>query len=139
MQTHKESRITVSGEFLLYNTGGSKAILKRHYIEPIIVSHLPAVAPYLGKHGDTFTDVELLPGQSTRITFGPRELDVQEYMNFWSSAETPSQPHTLYVIGWIEYADDNGKVRRMGLCRQFDFETKRLLRHPDQDYEYDEG
>ena len=137
----------VNGTFDLFNVGEINAVLRASYSEILAVDRLPAVAPYEGDHGRPFVDTALLPGQSIRVAFPttPRDLTFAEFAVIGNRTETAANPHLnlgrtgeLYVLGWVEYADDAGAIRMMGFCRKYNFLTERFERYADPDYEYDD-
>jgi hypothetical protein len=142
----------LSGRFVVFNCGETKAILTKHYSEILIAPVLPPVAPSQ-PGGDDLTDVELSPGESTEVSLPSRgvvkSLTVQERIALGNRIEdikkngrdTEARPHNLFVIGWIKYLDesrvDEGRVpRTVGFCKKYNFVTQRFEREADEDYEY---
>jgi hypothetical protein len=126
----------ISGRFLVFNTGDTKAFLIRCYSEIVIYKDgLPATTPYEGKIGEPFVDIELIPGQSTPVVFptGGPKAPPEEYRDF------DLQRHGyIYLIGWIEYSDEAKRVHKLGFARKYDRQTRRFARESDPDYEYDD-
>lgn len=130
----------ITGRFILCNIGDTRATLIRGYSEviplPFDRDRLPAATPYERQPGAAFIDIELLPGNSTPVTFPtiapkkPEPSDAREH-----DLETRGN---IYVIGWIDYTDDTGIVHRKGFARRYYRDTKRFERVNDQDYEYDD-
>jgi hypothetical protein len=126
----------ISGRFLLFNTGDTKAKLIRGHSEVVIyVGNLPATTPYEGNIGDPFVDVELIPGDSVPVTFPtvPQEQEPGEIRDY-----DLHRDGNIYVIGWIAYSDPSGRVHRKGFAYRYNRITKRFQREPDEDYEYDD-
>ena len=128
----------VSGTFYLFNTGGTNARLTRAYSElvsfPPEQLRLPA-SLFNGKVPQVLTDVELLPGGYTILSFpttGPTQVP-ETYRDF----DVQRHGH-LYLIGWIEYSDAAQRLHRMGFARQYSRIDRRFDQVPDEDYEYDD-
>ena len=72
----------------------------------------------------------LLPGESLAGKFQSNDFLTQEA----SRVREGNWP--LYVMGWIEYADDAGTQRRTVFCRKYDGSERRFLAETDPDYEH---
>ena len=95
---------------------------------------LPMVRPYETLDGQA-VDIPLLAGQSTPIIIPTNE----------KIFEGEPDPHPLrpgfvsaYLMGWIDYLDDDGNQRRTAFCRQWSTMTKRFHVIDDPDYEHAE-
>ena len=125
----------ISGRFLLFNTGDTKAKLISGYSDVVFyLGNLPAATPYEGKNGVPFVDVELLPGDSVPVIFPtvpqeqePGEIRIMTYRN-----------GNIYVVGWITYSDPSGRVHRKGFAHRYNRKTQRFERETDEDYEFDD-
>jgi hypothetical protein len=136
--------LSISGQFLVFNVGGTKASIDRVHSEIVVAEYLPAMASYNGKGGETLADFEVIPGGAKSVNFAatltiPEKIDISNRVE-WLKEKGKTEAHSknLYVVGWIEYRDDARRVRKMGFCRKYSFETKRFEREPDEDYEYDD-
>jgi hypothetical protein len=141
----------VSGDFLVYNTGGTAAILERCYSEVIVGDSLPTRSNrYTEEAGEALGAILLLPGQSTIVRFptgGPKRLDPDEHIAIRKRQESVSTNpmsgnnwswSNLFLIGWIGYIDESRKARRAGFCRRYDFAEKRFVVNEDHDYQYED-
>ena len=139
--------IPISGSCQVFNTGETKAVLDRQWFEIVIGKHLPAVAPYQGKHGKRFVDETLVPGNPVEIIFPtdePRAINTEEYIALANhrdfvqarSGERPTHAEDLFVVGWISYFDETKTSRTVGFCQRYNFWTERFERVADFDYEY---
>jgi hypothetical protein len=135
----------LSGQFRVFNSGETKAILQSYYSNIIILPTLPAMAP-LQEDGHEFTG-ELLPGEFTQghlPTGGVKTVNFQELNALRNRIEdvrkhgkdTESNPHNLFVVGWIKYLDEGKVPRTVGFCKKYNFATHRFEREADEDYEY---
>ena len=96
---------------------------------------LPMRRPYEGKDSDPlFPHVLLQPGQSFPVPFQSEEIPPSDHSNIVEL--------NIYVMGWIEYADDNGTRRRTAFCRLFKRQDQwgngRFYPVADPDYEHEE-
>jgi hypothetical protein len=131
---------SISGTFLVFNTGESRAVISRYWTEVSLLKVLPAVPPYWGKHGERASDVILLAGQSCPMKFptvGPKPVSgMTEFKSVFAGIQ--GEGGSLYVMGWIEYADDAARTRTMGFCREYDFQNRRFKHTAEEDYEYED-
>jgi hypothetical protein len=141
----------ISGNFLVYNTGGTTATLQHCYSEVVFGDSLPQRSKqYAEGGGDSLGAIVLRPGQSAFVNFptgGPRKLETDERIAIRKRQEAVRANaisgkgqlwHNLFLIGWIGYTDESRKGRRAGFCRQYDFTEKRFVIDADHDYEYED-
>jgi hypothetical protein len=141
----------ISGDFLVFNTGGTRANLHRYYSEIVFADSLPTRSKqYVEGLGEGPSDIVLHPGQSGVLKFptgGPQTLDFDERRSIRDRQESakanPSSGtnwawSNLFLIGWIGYIDDSNTPRRAGFCRKYDFTAKRFVVDADPDYEYED-
>jgi hypothetical protein len=101
---------------------------------------LPMRRPYEGKNGNLDVPSTKLPSggswQFARIDEGLLRVGPEI---IGSGAR---QPLRLFVMGWVEYRDDNDVIRRTAFCREFsnpsDPALGRFRRVKNRDYEYEE-
>ena len=69
----------------------------------------------------------------------------EQHKVFYGTPATPDEIYNInqkilkaYVLGWVEYADDLGNLRRTAFCRLWDpsFNRFRGFTEKDPDYEY---
>jgi hypothetical protein len=131
----------VKGQLYVVNFGGSPAnITESHCIVFWNDSGLPMRRPYEGGNGNNqIPTTRLEAGQSTSGIFLSDEL-----MSDRTNTIGTKIVHglRLYVMGWIEYADDRGIKRRTSFCREFQrkdaFGEGRFYAVDDPDYEHEE-
>lgn len=92
---------------------------------------IPMAPPYDRKAG-TPVDLTIAPGAYAYLNF-PSEA----YIPGTSMARVESGGEKFWLLGWIEYLDDLGNRRRMGLCRKWSNQDERFLPASDSPYEYD--
>lgn len=127
-------RYEVNGQLYVVNVGGTVAITKECWCWGIAIKgELPMEPPYEGGTGYPLTR-NLRPGEPMPITFrnlkeiGPEGPLIRQGSDGWG----------FYVIGWIEYADDLGLIRRTAFCRKWDADRRRLIAIDNPDYEHAE-
>jgi hypothetical protein len=136
----------LSGRFVAYNTGGTRAIFQRHYSDIIVAPVLPVI-DLSQKDGDNFTNVELRSGEFTQVSLpagGVKMLSVSERNALENRIEdikkhgrdTEASPTNLFAVGWIKFLDEGGVLRNVGFCKKYNFLTHRFQRESDEDYEY---
>ena len=93
---------------------------------------LPAIPPY------TDHIVQSIPIENGMLVSLPSQR-VEDF-SFVSGFEEESGAATtgdhLFALGYIEYQDTIGKIRRTAFLRQYDFKAKRFDTVPHPDYEY---
>ncbi len=130
--------VYVEGTLLMVNIGNSQAMILHSYCR-VLNSGEPERIPRqfleeaAGTGGTLLTEnTRLAPGQRVRCTFtgsGPSEEQVKHA----GSQQFPKL--NLYVIGWVDYADELKIVRRTTFCRRYDRPTDRFLPITDPDFE----
>jgi hypothetical protein len=133
----------VSGQFYVVNIGGSNAtVLESHCVVIGLADTLPMDRPYEGKAGNNpITAGCVLPpaGVWVGMISEPNPFPDFEPMPV-VNAQTgiTHYPGGVYVMGWLEYSDDNGFIRRTAFCRKYDWDKKRFFAEDDPDYEHAE-
>lgn len=132
----------LKGNFLVFNTGESNTTLRSTYSEVVIAPKLPS---FYGVEESQILADTLAPGERTILSFptGPaKEISVEDYMRLGNTRDVTRRGLAypdginLYLIGWVDYSDDTGKVRRFGFCRKYDWASERFGREAHPDYEY---
>jgi hypothetical protein len=129
------------GQLYVVNVGGSAAkITESHCIVFWNESGLPMRRPYEGDNGNNqIPRMKLEPGQSTPGLFMSDDALDNRATTIGNSIAGGLR---LYVMGWIEYADDRGTKRRTSFCREFEkrggFAEGRFYAVADPDYEHEE-
>lgn len=112
----------MSGQLYVSNIGGSEATIKEIYVGFYgTETGLPMGRPYEGRDGNTRGFVAKLgPGQSTPVLFDVAAESVMFDMHL------PSAPRMInplqdkfYALGWVEYVDTGGRIRRTAFCRRY--------------------
>lgn len=131
----------IAGQFYVSNIGGSKAKIE----ESLCIVHwrrdqLPMRRPYEGMDGNNPVVGELeAGGRATGIFTSTEVLDINHLQIVNPRAGSPIFPEfVLYIMGWIEYSDDLGFVRRLAFCRRFDPGERRFVTMDNPDYEHAE-
>ena len=143
--------VPIIGNFLVFNTGESQAILRRSYSEVVFADNLPArSAAYVIGEGATDVTQALAPGESRALDFPtnvPEEYTFKEYSGIHNRQDAAEKDpirqknwpwDNLFIVGWIEYMDEAGRSRKAGFCRKYDFVTKRFEVEEDPDYQYED-
>lgn len=131
----------VSGQFYVVNVGGTRAtITESHCVAVWSESGLPMRRPYEGENGNmSVLPVRLEPGQSIPGTFCSVELMTDRSNTIGTKIVRGLH---LYVMGWVEYIDDNQIQRRTSFCREYEkreaFGEGRFYAVNDPDYEHEE-
>jgi hypothetical protein len=129
----------LDGQFYISNTGGSEMRLRDAYLMFFAsVFPLPMERPYEGRNGNLLVGHHWIPaGNSDLILFG-QPLETQD-PPVQSSFLDPSTT-AIYAMGWIEYEDRRGRVRRTAFCRCYDTNLWRFVQIQDAfpDYENEE-
>ncbi|PWT98117.1 MAG: hypothetical protein C5B51_30030 [Terriglobia bacterium] len=129
----------VNGTLSVVNRGNSRATIQTTYCR-VIHSGPPNMLPKeflaeaLGGHSLGIDRKTLEPGQQITGAFsgtGPTLEQVQH-------ASIPGKGRVLhhYVLGWIDYADELGLVRRTSFCRLYRSNIDGFVKIEDPDYEY---
>jgi hypothetical protein len=100
---------------------------------------LPMKRPYEGNSGNlSLPQSPISPGQSVPFQFKSDEA-------IGHGAETIGsnviQKLRLFVMGWVEYRDDIGIIRRTAFCREFErgpWDYGGFRRVENEDYEHEE-
>jgi len=128
----------VSGQFYVANIGGIPAIVtESHCIVHWRKGLLPMRRPYEGDNGNNPVQGRIeAGGRATALFLSDKPLELSH-----TELGHPSFPDfdpvwTLYIMGWIEYADGLGFERRMAFCRKYDHRTDRFIAIDDPDYEH---
>jgi hypothetical protein len=141
----------MSGRFHVFNVGDSAAKIRASYSEVIFGDSLPPRSTsYTASMGEPFEEIVLLSGQFHAINFPTGEsrgLEPDERAAIRRRlADAKTNPVTatnwpwynLFFVGWIEYVDESGRMRKTGFCRKYDFLTKRFAVENDYDYQYED-
>ena len=130
----------LAGQFYVQNVGDTRAtvvesgcwVFWKHKEQPL--SGLPMMRPYEGKNGNNPVSVgmTLQPGEALTAIFQSDDFLASE------AQRVREGNWPLYVMGWIEYADDAGTRRRTAFCRKFDKARRRFFAESDPDYEHAE-
>jgi hypothetical protein len=95
--------------------------------------------PYEGRNGNLLVPSDrLAPGQSAPLGFLSEEAIEDHAQTIGTKVISAVR---LFVMGWIEYRDDIGVVRRTAFCREFKlhpWEDGRCRRVKNRDYEHEE-
>lgn len=108
----------VRGQFYVSNVGGTPAKIIGSYCTVYWnIRGLPLRRPYEGEPANgAVPNVTIAPGQSIPALFLSSEI-------LGAGARTIGtqviRAVRLFVMGWIEYEDDIGQLRRMAFCREF--------------------
>jgi hypothetical protein len=128
-------------QFFVANIGGTPAMIIEAFAMIFQTrAGLPMHRPYEGSNGNLAVPRgRLAPGQSFPLTFVSDEV-------IGEGAQTIGNTQIirgvrLFVMGWIEYSDDIGIVRRTAFCREFKagpWDDGRFRRVKNRDYEHEE-
>lgn len=131
----------LEGQFYVANVGGTPATIT----EALAVifqtrSGLPMRRPYEGRDANLAVPRgSLAPGKSFPLLFYGDEAIRQGAQAIGNTQI--AQGLRLFVMGWIEYSDDIGVIRRTAFCREFragPFDDGRFHAINDPDYEHEE-
>jgi hypothetical protein len=132
----------VQGQLFVVNVGGSVAnIIESHCIVFWGGRGLPMRRPYEGQNGNnSIAATRLEAGQSMPGLFISTELIEGDHLPQIGTKIIGGLQ--LWVMGWIEYADDRGIKRRTSFCREFEKRNGagdgRFYAINDPDYEHEE-
>jgi hypothetical protein len=121
----------VNGHLYVTNVGGSKATIQFYSCRGLpIQGGLPMERPDEGFQGIPPTVSTLESGESHRFEFSSEQVGnegplIRQGNNGWA----------FYVMGWIQYSDDIGTLRRTLFCRRWGVVERRLFPVKDPDYE----
>jgi len=125
---------SVEGEFQVVNVGGTPATITASgcWVFWNQVA-LPMHRPYDGLTANNPVDGILQPGTFVSGRFmSDKPMDQHAAEIFQAGNEW-----YLYVMGWVEYRDDLGFVRRTSFCRKYDVRRgRRFFAVDDPDYEH---
>jgi hypothetical protein len=126
----------VSGQLYVDNVGdGPGKIVHSHCVVFWKQGELPMEAPYEGQDGNEFLGHPILvPGAPATGKFQSEKPMGQEANNV---ALCNGNWH-LWVMGWIEYSDENGFVRHTRFCRLWRTPEDRFFPIHDHDYDYED-
>jgi len=96
--------------------------------------------PYERRSGDTAgANLRLCPGEPTTLPF--LSEDLMDERGATAGTDVDGALH-VYVMGWVEYNDDNRVPRRTAFCREFRKTNSqaegRFFPVDDPDYEHEE-
>jgi hypothetical protein len=124
------------GEFLAVNVGDTKAVLKGYQCDIVpLDANLPTIPPYAGKDEKPLTGIELLPSESTYMSFP--DYGQKPKPNDFSEHKLMRQGE-LYVLGWIRYADATGREHRKGFAFLYIRDSRCFEPVRQEDYHYDD-
>jgi hypothetical protein len=124
------------GEFLAVNVGDTKAVLKGYRCDIVpLDANLPTIPPYAGLAEKPLTGIELLPSESTYISFP--DYGRKSKPNDFSEYRLMRQGE-IYVVGWIRYADGVGREHRKGFAFLYIRNHQRFEPVKNDDYHYDD-
>ncbi|MBU2519195.1 MAG: hypothetical protein KKB57_16545 [Proteobacteria bacterium] len=127
--------------FVIYNVGNTDA----HIIEYLVHTKpikgaLPPTPQYRG-YEMVKTDILVRPGSTQEMKIGMDRIEAGLMEMIGRTRQLvpemlPEKMHDEYLVGYINYRDNNGNIRQTAFCRKYDFGTKRFTRVDDPDYEY---
>ena len=124
---------SVEGEFQVVNVGGSRATISASTCCVFWDgAPLPMHLPYATQNPNNPITGELQPGMSLTGAFISDKPMDQHAIEILQA----SMHWALYVMGWVEYKDDLGFIRRIAFCRKYDAERRRFFPVDDPDYEH---
>ncbi|MBU6480474.1 MAG: hypothetical protein KGS09_08025 [Nitrospirae bacterium] len=93
---------------------------------------LPAIPPYAAKI------VQSIPIETGMLVTVPSQpvTDFEFVAGFEEESDATTTGDRLFALGYIEYKDTIGKIRRTAFLRRYDFKAKRFDIIPHSDYEY---
>jgi hypothetical protein len=131
----------VGGQFFVANVGGSEATVREsRYIVIGLEGTLPMERPYEGQAGNNPITVKcVLPpgGVTPGLISAPNPFPDKDPMPTPTAGDR-GEHTSVYVMGWIEYSDGLGSVRRTAFCRKYHWRRKRFFAVKDPDYEHAE-
>jgi hypothetical protein len=135
-----EEKKWVRGKLAVVNVGGTRAVIVGSlcivYWSP---EGLPLQSPCAGREGNAaFTPQFLAVGQAISGMFESEK--VMDGRGHTIGTEIVGGLH-LYVMGWVDYRDDIGVLRRTTFCREYQgrgFAHGRFGPVDDTDYEYED-
>lgn len=130
----------ITGTFQIVNIGGTTAtILGSHCIVYWDAAGLPMRAPF---EGDVPNN-PIAPGklESGQAVTGPFNSQKAIGEGAKTIATKVIRATRLFIMGWVEYSDDLGMVRRTAFCREFKrgpWNHGRFRRVKNKDYEQED-
>jgi hypothetical protein len=126
--------VAVKGIAQIVNAGATPAkIIQSHCSVMWTREELPMRPVYAGAAANDFVrHKHLEPGRSRAVRFSSEEVLGEEAKAIAASAEV----YRLYVMGFVDYEDDIGTVRRTAFCRMYYPGLKRFRPVENPDYEY---
>jgi hypothetical protein len=132
----------VMGQFYVANVGDSPARITESFcMIEWRKGGLPMRRPYEGENGNNPVGGILNAGETrTGVFTSERPLDVDplEIFNTLAVGHLRQYDLALYVMGWVEYADDLGFVRRTAFCRWLNPMRNYFMVVDNPDYEHAE-
>jgi hypothetical protein len=131
----------IMGQFYVANIGDTDATIKDSFcMVEWRFGGLPMRRPYEGKKGNNPVSGIIRPGDPKTVTFASgKVLDVDPDDILDPKGAGPLRRElSLYVMGWIEYADELGFVRHMAFCRWFSPVLNYFKPSDNPDYEHEE-
>jgi hypothetical protein len=130
----------ITGQFYVGNVGGSPATIT----QSLCMVHwqkgpLPMRHPYEGRNGNNPVVGRIEAGGRKTVVFASQKsLDLRP--GDLGSIDIPGREPEwhIWIMGWIEYADQLAFGRRTAFCRQYDHRTNRFVVVNDPDYEHQE-
>jgi len=127
-----------SGQFYVANRGDASARITDAYLCFWTSRQgLPMSRPYEGEDGNLgITSIWIEPGASVPILFSTPFIASDISDNTFVDARR----QTIFAMGWVEYIDQAGHIRRSAFCRPYDSSKRRFMRseESDPDYEHEE-
>jgi hypothetical protein len=124
-------------QYIVANTGGARATIYETNATIFCANDedegLPAIPPYDAGE-DSQDEWSLEPGESRPRFVHLTDDQVNAARREWT--ETKQHVHRFYLIGYIQYRDVAGIVRRTAFCRVLDRKNKRFKLTTNPDYEY---
>lgn len=113
----------------IVNTGRSTAVMISSHVEVCICARLPMTRPYQGKKGNSpFRDIKDIEAGTSASATEPIEAFFEKMPAIKKGVLK------LYIMGWVQY-DDDDIPRRTMFCRIYDPKTRKLIPTNDPDYE----
>jgi hypothetical protein len=134
--------------YAIFNTGGTRAVIKRihvfvsYHAEPSLRSVggklVPANPDDHKQEIDALDEFILEAGQCRELAFDPGLERKIEYLvnNARNGVTNPELVGLISLRGEIEYFDEIGTRRIIGISRELDIPTKRFTISSDTDFEY---
>jgi hypothetical protein len=126
--------VAVKGIAQIVNAGASPAKITESHCSVLWTrEELPMTPVYVGAAANDFVRHKRLePGRSRSVRFSSEDVLGEEAKAIAASAEV----YRLYVMGFVDYEDDIGTIRRTAFCRLYYPSLKRFRPVDNSDYEY---